>query len=362
MTQYLSVGSVAFTCVSQIFLVGLCADDLLAVKVEAAERIAISALLLQYVEKLIEVSWFTTSIFFGSLSPFMLFKKDAITCFPPSETLLYLNTYIVFSCLASLLLGSKFVRRRLRLRKDWSKYRRFVTICGSLLLQVGATVFTGYILISAGETDYEVSEINLSAAILLWFARPLATFCVTWLSIVDRREYSDNSREVGIVDTIYGLVNVYIYGYWAHATNGRPGESATLPRRLLRAGSALGLLSFILNLYCVIATDHIEKSWQPEAQEKPEKAAMTGPSLGVTLFLHGLRFLANWLLWAGFLLNDGSSFCIVGSSMWRVTVIWLFIPFADGLWRGWTSVYKEKKEETGVPLMSGWERSEELGV
>ena len=56
MTQYLSVGSVAFTCVSQIFLVGLCSDDLLAVKVEAAERIAISALLLQYVEELIEVS------------------------------------------------------------------------------------------------------------------------------------------------------------------------------------------------------------------------------------------------------------------------------------------------------------------
>jgi hypothetical protein len=296
----------------------------------------------------------------------MLSKKDSATCPPPSEVLLYLNAYIVFSCLASLLLGSKFVRRRLRLQKDWSKYRRFVTICGSLLLQVGATVFTGYILeISAGETDYEVSGIDLRAAVLLWFARPLATFCVTWMSIVDRCEYSENSREVGIVDTIYGLVNVYIYGHWAHATDGRPGETATVPRRLLRAGSALGLLSSILNIYCVGVTLDIEKSWQPEAQEKsekPEKAVMRGPPLWVTLFLHGLRFLANWLLWAGVLLSDGSSFCVGGSSMWRVTMIWLFIPFADALWRGWTSIYEEQEVETGMSLMSGWERSEELGV
>lgn len=266
------------------------------------------------------------------------------------------------------MLGSRSIRRRLShnqvsyLAHDREWLLPFVSISGSLLIQGGATVLTAYILKISNYTVQlgDLWEPPLSRMVLLWFSRPLATVCITWLSIVDRSEYGENSREVGIVDSIYGLVNVYIFGSVAQITNIKP-EEVPPPARLARAASALGLLSIILTNYCVGWYKDIEEVQRPE-KLKPgdrreddsgvERKRRGRPPFAVTLFLHGLRFVACWLLWAGVLFTDETAFCPNRKAIWKITIIWLFTPFADGLWRGFLTYHEEEDELHAVSLMA----------
>lgn len=61
-----------------------------------------------------------------------------------------------------------------------------------------------------------------------------------------------------------------------------------------------------------------------------------------SLILDLLRFVGSWLLWAGLLFTDQTAFCPSRRTWARATVIWLFVPFVDCLWRGFATVTEKK--------------------
>ena len=136
-----------------------------------------------------------------------------------------------------------------------------------------------------------------------------------------------------------------------------PGYTATREGRFVRAGAALGLLSCILNIACVARMWDLEKAWRPDGpgdgnaggESGTTKGTANGPPFWVTLFLHGLRFAANWFLWIGLLPRYEGAFCIGGNALMKITLIWLFVPFADVLWRGFASC-KEREGDYSICL------------
>lgn len=105
---------------------------------------------------------------------------------------------------------------------------------------------------------------------ILWFSRPLATTVVTWLSIVDHKIYRDNSEEIVLVDSIYSLVNIFLFGAIAHITN---HVDLPLPTRMARAGSALGLLSLMLMPLWVWVCIMFYPSLEKEARKRERSAS-----------------------------------------------------------------------------------------
>jgi len=277
-----------------------------------------------------------------SLLPYYaLLSSDPYTCPSPTEILLYLDIYLAFSCIASLTLGTKSVRTSVSHNRflpsdfgnDHPRLLSWISIAGSLLIHIGATVVTANVLRASNvETT---PESLLGRMFLLWLSRPLATALIMWLSIADRKTYHDNAREVAIVDSLYGLTNIYLFSSVARITNVRPSDIPG-PARLARAGSALWLLAFLLSL-AVLA-------WY---MVKIPRAFTQFPRLlpWIWFSLDAIRFTACWLLWAGLLFSDETAFCPTRSALASVTAIWLFAPFIDCLWRGVATYRAEEGTE-----------------
>lgn len=283
---------------------------------------------------------------FQKLTPYFALNQDDSNCPPPSTPLLFLVGYIVFGGLCSLALGSTTLRKKLaQVDSSTSPTRaRIVSISGSLIIQGAATVVTAHTLKSSPSETASDPGAPLSRMTILWFSRPLATAVVTWLSIVDHKIYRDNSEEIVLVDSIYSLVNIFLFGAVAHITN---HVELPLPTRMARAGSALGLLSLILTplwfWVCVMIYPPLEKL---ERENEVRQVCASPPLFATSLAWSGLSFLACWLLWAGLLFGDTTAFCPTKSAMTGVTMIWLFTPVVDHLWRGFAT-RKRKKEEDG---------------
>lgn len=277
---------------------------------------------------------------------FALNQQDS-NCPPPSTPLLFLVAYIVFSGLVSLALGSTTVRKRLA-KNDSSTtptQARIVSISGSLVLQVAATVLTALALKSSSSETARYPGAPMSRVTILWFSRPLATTLVTWLSIFDHSIYRHNSEEIVLVDSIYSLVNsIYLFPSVAHITNHRKMPP---PTQMARAGSALGILGLILAplwvWFCIRIYPSLEKL---ERENEVHQVCASLPIFATSLAWSGLWFLACWLLWAGLLFSNTEAFCPTKSAMTKVTMIWLFTPVADHIWRG-IATRKQKNEEDG---------------
>lgn len=283
---------------------------------------------------------------FQKLTPHFALNQDDSNCPPPSTPLLFLVGYIVFSGLGSLALGSTTLRKKLaQVDSSTSPTRaRIVSISGSLIIQCAATVVTAHTLKSSPSETASDPGAPLSRMTILWFSRPLATTVVTWLSIVDHKIYRNNSEEIFLVDSIYSLVNIFLFGAVAHITN---HVELPLPTRMARAGSALGLLSLILTpLWALWVWVCIRIYPSLEKPERENEVRQVCASLPLSLAWSGLSFLACWLLWAGLLFGDITAFCPTKSAMTGVTMIWLFTPVVDHLWRGFATC-KRKKEEDG---------------
>lgn len=282
---------------------------------------------------LIATQKYNDSAITASLLPYYALPNSSpYTCPSPTEVLLYLDVYLVFSCVAALTLGAKSVRASVShnrflssdLGSDHPRLLTLISLAGSVLIHVCATVVTADVLAASRPLD---------RMFLLWVSRPLATALITWLSIADRKAYHDNAREVAIVDSLYGFINIYLFGSIAHVTNVRPSDMPG-PARLARAGSALWLLAFILSL-AVLA-------WYM----KPPIPTTYLQFLPVIWFsLDVIRFVACWLLWAGLLYSDETAFCPSHLALAYVTVIWLFVPFVDCLWRGVATCRAEEGAE-----------------
>jgi hypothetical protein len=265
----------------------------------------------------------------------------------------------VFSCIASLALGGKSVRGWLSHNRfftsdflaDHPRFLLWISIIGSLFINTGATVLTADIL--AASNAGATAPPPLITMYLLWVSRPLATALTTWLSIADRKAYQDNAREVAISDSLYSLVNIYLFGSVAQITNARPSD-VPAPARLARAGSALWLLALALSLGFLLwyLVEHLRGKASSRALSDDGGGGTIRRSLAphlpwIWFLLDGIRFVACWLLWAGFLFGDETAFCPSQGAVARVTVTWLFVPFIDCLWRGFAT---SREEENGVEV------------
>jgi len=141
-----------------------------------------------------------------------------------------------------------------------------------------------------------------------------------------------------------------------------------VPARLARGGSAVWLLAFILSLALVLVqglayatfggagrprssspASSADTSNDDDEDDVNDQGLMSrwygyGFYMYPSLFLDLLRFVGSWLLWAGLLFTDETAFCPSRRTWARVTVIWLFVPFVDCLWRGFAT-FTEKKGE-----------------
>jgi hypothetical protein len=267
------------------------------------------------------------------------------TCPSPTEILLYLDVYLVFSCIASLTVGAKPVRASLSHNRflslnfisDHQQYLPWISIFGSLIIHFCATAVTADVLVA--RNDGTTTEPALGLMFLVWFSRPLATALVTWLSIADWRAYHENAREVAIVDSLYSFVNVYLFFSVARITNFSPSDMPT-PARLARAGSALWLLALILSIGILAWYMFEARGWM-----NGRKSAIFQFLPWIWISLDWLRFLGCWLLWAGLLLSDETGFCPRHRALVGVTIIWLFVPFVDCLWRGLATYKQEDSAE-----------------
>ena len=294
---------------------------------------------------------YNDTIITANLLPhYALPNSDPSTCPSPSEILLYLDVYLVFSCIASLTLGAKPIRDRLSHNlvlsfdfiSDHPRILPWISTIGSLLIHACATVVTADVL--AASNTSTTAEPPLGRMFLLWLSRPLATALIAWLSIADRKAYRDNTREVAIVDSLYSLTNTYLFGSVAYITNVHPND-VPAPARLARAGSALWLLAFIPSLGVLVwyMIERRGSSSAPSDDDNWKKNTNSAQLLHWLWFgLDGLRFLACWLLWAGLLFSDETAFCPSRRALAGVTVIWLVVPFMDCLWRGFAT-YKEEE-------------------
>jgi hypothetical protein len=265
----------------------------------------------------------------------------------------------------SLALGSTAVRARLALIRTHLFNPSIVltpqsilaiSVLGSLVIHIAATALTAHILQSSdGGYDSDSRSSILQRMMLLWFARPLATPIVIWLSIVSRAQYAPNSSEIGLTDTIYSLVSVYLVGAIARITN--VSNVQPRPARMARAGSALWLLWLILvggyaTRYIWYKLEELDDEDEDKKRGRKRYAdfmfgAPNGdPTFVLELGAHGLRFAACWLLWAGLLFSDTSAFCPSKGAMERVTLLWFFTPVVDHLWRGLASPCKEAQEQS----------------
>jgi hypothetical protein len=290
-------------------------------------------------------------------------NSDPSTCPSSTEILLYLDLYLLFSCIASISVGSKPIRvllshnRLLSLEfvSDYPHLLPWISIIGSLLIHGCATVVTADILAVSNAST--TAEPPLGRMFLLWMSRPLATALIMWLSIADREIYGDNAREVAIVDSLFGCVNIYLFGSVAHITNVKPSDVPT-PARLARAGSAVWLLAFILSLlvlpYYTFLMDKVSSFSSRRGHRRVGGGGGGGGEEGTDLArllpwlwfgLDALRFLGCWLLWAGLLRSNETAFCPSHRALALITVVWLFVPFVDCLWRGFATYKAEDGAE-----------------
>ncbi|KAH0566489.1 hypothetical protein GP486_000107 [Trichoglossum hirsutum] len=251
-------------------------------------------------------------------------NSDAYLCLQPKVVLLWFVAYIAVTTIASLALGTATFRKYMvasRKRYLGPMNETAMAIVSALIsvgLQIAATLSTGVILRA---DDHQAS---LHKMALAWFARPLATPIIIWLTMINIDEYRENSFEAALLDTIYGLPSISLFASVAHVTNAKNPRDVPRPARLARAGSALGILHFIITLVIpgvlFLHSRHLKR--------KPTIAIISAS------FGHcALRFCACWLLWAGLLYADETAFCPKPLTMKKILVLWLFISFIDQFWR-----------------------------
>ncbi|KAI9785901.1 MAG: hypothetical protein M1839_008167 [Geoglossum umbratile] len=260
---------------------------------------------------------------------------NADKCMPPSVVLLWLATYCALPAITSLALGSSTFRRRVvAIRRRYcgsldETHTMIVSIAGSVLIQIAATVGTGRIL----QTN-DHSAI-LGSMVLLWFSRPLATPIIQWLTLVNVTEYLENSLEIARVDIIYGMVSVAMFGTAAKVTN---QKHVPHPAQLARAGSALGILHFLFTIFVLAVFAFVIYSGNAEPRLRVTDLIIPRSKPSITdiilPFCHSsLRFTACWLLFAGLLFTNPTAFCPEPRTMKRILALWLFVEVLDHFWR-----------------------------
>ena len=286
-------------------------------------------------------------------------SQETAGCINAQEMLLWLLFYNIFTALANLALGSQSSRKAIagflgREETDMGAatwlYLLGNSALVSLILQVAGTVGATYIL----ATNEFHSPVHFLFGYLA--ARPLATSLVIWLTMVNPEQYLMQAMEVLWADLWFSVISVYAFGLAASKTNLHIG---TYPVNvsLVRAGSALGLLTIVLMVGYLLSSRCIMNGGVKLTDRRKLDLQDHGFWFPVVpTALHFLRYAACWLLWSGKLLITPEAFCPSTKSLLEIMALWMLLPVLDNVLRAWIAGRKTR----GVKL--SYTRVNEEGV
>ena len=202
------------------------------------------------------------------------------------------------------------------------------------------SVLTAYIFDTGlldTENDGYISPLRY--LLMAWMARPLPGAATLMTSIFDYNAFRTNLQEIILVESLYALPPIYLFGTIAsksiHFTS-RASDYLAQDNHyffgftLLRGGAAVDLLAWILLLFVLagIALVVTEEGLRKTIARRDDRI-----TLGL-LVLCVLRCLGGGLLWVGNVQLSPRNFCPTKPMITKVTLLWTFVPLVDVLWRG----------------------------
>jgi hypothetical protein len=280
------------------------------------------------------------------LTTLISLNANSPTCISPPEVLLWHVCLITLTCILHLLLSAHSIRLRLAHNVLYRYYSpptvQLISWIISIFINVSATLISAHVISAPSTIDYENTQDPSNPfphIALLWFARPLATPALIWLSLIALDEYGVHVVETTFLDTISSLASCYLFGAVAAATNTHPGNMPAAAR-VARAGSAFGLL-------CMLFTPAVLFMDYMCLRGKDLVTHTQWVSLGRGFALQGVRWAACWMVWAGLLQASPGAFCPGRGQLKKVVVVWGFATSIDYLWRGFAMYNEERGEVRG---------------
>jgi hypothetical protein len=288
----------------------------------------------------------------NAITVFFNVTPDNGQCFNPPEVFLWFISMTAISCTWSLLFGSLDFRNILRhvqipLFEDKSA-NFFISLTGSLVWNIAMSVLTAYILTTGGLA----SSAPLRYLLMAWFCRPLPGAATLPTSLFDYNAFRANLQEIIIVESIYALPPIYLFGTIASESIhfGARAEYYLAQDKhyhfgfaLLRGGAAVDLLAWILLIFVLgsIVSVLMEEGISKSLARKDDRITWTLLALCV------LRCLGGGLLWVGSVQLSPANFCPTKSMITKITLLWTFVPLVDVVWRGVWGVEQKKNGREG---------------
>jgi hypothetical protein len=204
-----------------------------------------------------------------------------------------------------------------------------LSLGGSVFLLLAASLASAGILHSSGPGS------SLGDLFSAWLVRPLPSMLILYLALVNSESYIDNAFEMLVAETCFGLLSVWPFGDVAQNTRPMAADAqfflsenptAALGVRIMRAGSAFGLLAWIILLFAIGSFVILGTG----ARQTPESRS----SLFLFCFCYGfVKVLSSFLLWGGALVVSPDIYAPGQKGMVGVTILWAVVPAIDLLWR-----------------------------
>jgi len=264
-----------------------------------------------------------------------------------STILLWFVSLFTISAIWVLLLGSIHLRRYVRKRTkrfppfEQSFFNSAIGMGGSLILHIGMTILTAEVFSQAQ------AHAGLQDIAMAWFARPMPAIPAILVALFDLEAFSQNIAEIMLVESVQGLVPVALY--WKIAIGMITFDSRApiyissnhdymLGYALLKCGVGICISIWVGILALAVAVMfEPTPSWSHVRTAKGFSKLKSSSKRLLIFFLCAacLRILGGFFLWGGALLLDPSAFCPTLPMMQDVTVIWIFAPVIDHIWRGY---------------------------
>ena len=204
-----------------------------------------------------------------------------------------------------------------------------MSLGGSVFLLLAASLASAGILYSSGPGS------SLRDLFGAWLVRPLPSMLVLCLALVNPESYIDNAFEMLVVETCFGLFSVWPFADVAQNTRPMSMEAqlylyenptAALGVRIMRAGSAFGLLAWAILLLSIVPFVILGTG----ARQTPESRS----ALFLFCFCYDfVKVLSSFLLWGGAFVVSPNIYAPGRKETVGVTILWAVVPAIDLLWR-----------------------------
>jgi hypothetical protein len=271
-------------------------------------------------------------------------------CQSASIVLLWFMSMFTLTAIWLLLLGSRDLRRYIDKRAmEILPFQRFshivylrcaVGIAGSLLLQIGFTIWTARIF------AYGQSYVELESIAMGWFLRPLPALPCLLVIAFDGKRFNETFQEMLVVESFLTLIPLAQMWHIVLAMSSFTSSSKAylssssnyrLGSRLLLTGAGLAIVVWVY-VFAVVSSTLVAWGIRRNQKYRTGRAKVCTNRqkrlLGIlALAMGSIRLLGSFLLWGGAILLDPVAFCPSSVMMRDVTLLWAFAPVLDNLWR-----------------------------